>query len=783
MNTTAVRKSIVACFDSFKDCLSAQEIGSIVLNSLAKHSPYIHQETLAADHHSNHHKLAFDLVNVPLSDGGEGFLHAFQQTHSENEYEMRSHRVGHVMESRRLRGETVDAQYMLLKKNEGLDGGASEVAVVESAKCVGIELVPVVERNPMHTSTFALGELIKHIVFEQKIRHLRVGLGGSATSDGGLGLLQALGVRLWCLNEQTNERFEPDVFYGRHLPMLVDFDASEMIQSLPDDIRMELACDVTNPFLGPLGAVHVFSKQKGAVEQTMRDMLESGMHKLNSLYQEKFGIDLSLVAGSGAAGGISGSLYAVLRQKNTEAVAMRKGIEIIADSANLREKIARAELVLTGEGSFDGQSSAGKVVSLVQEIAYEHNVPLVIICGQSHVNDLGEFSHNTKVLPLVPDQFSFEESMKNTRNCLDLLVQRNVHQFRFKPYHTVYNLSFSTPRRYRIDLETKPEERWAPIIKDYLPQLHVFKNYLMDNMRIEFGSVKLASAMQSIAGWASKNIYTPSEIVRELKGIAAITQQACGLNYDDLLTLNMGYNWLAHCTSAVCLDHSTDHPPYHFRNMDWDLELSRELRNMTIDVEFYQNNKPLYIMTTWVCFIGATTGMRYSEEMSTDYPKGYSISINYRKTDESAGIMKNFVSGVCSYWPIEMLLRTVLSQEDTFSRALYKLSKENVMAPCYLTICGSTNNEGVILTRGRHRDEKRLQIHPERTPFIVQTNIDHWMKEVDRVWAGTDMLLHSAIDRKIAATNYLTSGRLSSIENHYDQSEFAVRVGFCFVAK
>jgi glycerate kinase len=414
------RKSIVVCFDSFKDCLEAHEVGDVVINTLKRFSPFDQQNN------------AYLFLNVPLSDGGEGFLYAFQVVHrlEKGKYDILSCTVRHVLDSMDAsidkNQQRIDAEYLVLKNKDG----TIESAVLESAKCIGIQLIPKHLRNPFHTSSYGLGQLLKHVILDKKINNIRLGLGGSGTSDGGLGALQALGVRLFCKDENSNQVFEPEIFYGKHLPMLVDLDATEFLSIMPTSLELELACDVNNPFIGPNGAVHVFSEQKGAKDKETRDLLENGMVVLNNLYKEKFGLDLSNIPGTGAAGGISGSIYVLFSQLGSNIVTMKRGVEIIAESVELKKKISEAALVITGEGHYDKQSGSGKVVSLVQEFTYEEKVPLIIICGQNSISDLGKYAEHTKILALVPDMFNLEESMQNTKKCLEELVTKRIDDFR-----------------------------------------------------------------------------------------------------------------------------------------------------------------------------------------------------------------------------------------------------------------------------------------------------------------------------------------------------------------
>jgi len=254
-----------------------------------------------------------------------------------------------------------------------------------------------------------------------------------------------------------------------------------------------------------------------------------------------------------------------------------------------------------------------------------------------------------------------------------------------------------------------------------------------------------------------------------LEGIASVTE-AVDLTFNKLLAFNIGYNFLAHCTSISTNrdpNNSQEHPdndddgPFHLRNMDWDLEVAEGLCDITIDVDFQKEGVNLFRITTWVGMIGCLTGMRYSNEFTPN--SGWSISLNYRKTDESFGMLKNITAGMFKYHGIEFLMRTALQTEATFDTAVNRLSTENIMAPCYLTMAGPKQNEGILITRKRRGEVKRLKLNvcPETENqskrFIIQTNICHWKDKVDPNWAGSDLLLQNALERREVATKNMLS--------------------------
>jgi hypothetical protein len=216
---------------------------------------------------------------------------------------------------------------------------------------------------------------------------------------------------------------------------------------------------------------------------------------------------------------------------------------------------------------------------------------------------------------------------------------------------------------------------------------------------------------------------------------------------------------LAHCTSISTSKNpngsdKTESGPFHLRNMDWDLEVAEGLCDITIDVDFQKAGITLFRITTWVGMVGCLTGMRYHTPQDS-LNTGWSISLNYRKTDEWFGMLKNITSGMFKYHGIEFLMRQTLQTEPTFEGAVKHLSTANIMAPCYLTMAGPKPQEGCLLTRKRRGEAPRLILElseKDSRRFIIQTNICHWKDKIDPRWAGSDLLLQNAVERRQVAT-------------------------------
>jgi glycerate kinase len=313
--------------DKFKGCLPASAVVRAIAGGVRRSSPDA------------------TLDECPLADGGEGTLDALLGARPGQR--QRARVTGPL-------GSPVDATWGLL------DDGS---AVVESALAAGIGLVPRAERNPLRTTSYGVGELILRAL-DSGARRVVVGLGGSATNDGGAGLLQALGVR-----------FEPSpgaAITGRDLLGLSSIDARGLDARLRDT-QILAACDVDSPLFGVLGAAYGFARQKGADASAVAE-LDQGLRHLASLTAEQRPIDPE-AAGAGAAGGMGFGLLAFCGAEATS------GAELILDQLGVGRRIAQADLVFTGEGALDAQTLHGKVVSALARRAQAAGVPLVVLTG------------------------------------------------------------------------------------------------------------------------------------------------------------------------------------------------------------------------------------------------------------------------------------------------------------------------------------------------------------------------------------------------------------------
>jgi glycerate kinase len=247
-------------------------------------------------------------------------------------------------------------------------GSGQNTAVLEMAAASGLALVPSGRRDPTETTTFGTGELIRYALNSGAERIL-IGIGGSATTDGGTGAAQAIGVRF--VGSQDAEL--PPHVSGGQLDRIDRINLSQR-DSRIEEVEIEVACDVDNPLCGPRGAAQVYGAQKGATPRQV-EQLDRNLAHLADLIQRDLGRDVREIEGAGAAGGLGAGLVAFFD------AALRPGIQIVTDTLRLSERIAEADLVITGEGRIDEQSMMGKVIAGVGKAARAAGAPVIALVG------------------------------------------------------------------------------------------------------------------------------------------------------------------------------------------------------------------------------------------------------------------------------------------------------------------------------------------------------------------------------------------------------------------
>lgn len=288
---------------------------------------------------------------LPMADGGEGTMVNLVQATQ-----------GDV-----IKVQSIDPLGRPMMAEYGITGGG-KTAIIELATSSGIDLLKIEELNPLIATSFGTGLLIKHAL-EKGIKHFIICLGGSATNDGGVGLLQALGFRF--LDNKGHEL----LYGGQYLKDIETIDESNVIHAVKD-AYFEIACDVKNPFIGEQGASYIFGPQKGATPEMVKQLDQALEHFAHIIQKEK-GITIHQLEGAGAAGGVAGGMIGLL---NSE---IKRGIELVIDFVDL-ESIVETEqfdYIFTGEGKIDGQTSGGKVISGLSQLAKKHHIPIIALGG------------------------------------------------------------------------------------------------------------------------------------------------------------------------------------------------------------------------------------------------------------------------------------------------------------------------------------------------------------------------------------------------------------------
>ncbi|MBS1156399.1 MAG: glycerate kinase [Proteobacteria bacterium] len=322
---------IIIAPDSYKESLSAEEVANQIEAGFAEIFPNA------------------EYIKLPMADGGEGTVAALVAATQ-----------GRVIKKTVTGplGQPVEAFYGLT--------GDGQTAVIEMAAASGLELVPFTQRNPLITTTFGTGELIRDAL-NAGVRHIILGIGGSATNDGGSGMAQALGAHL------RDKNGKEIGFGGGALNRLDSIDISGLDSRLAS-CQIEVACDVTNPLIGPKGASAIFGPQKGATPELVA-LLDANLAHYCKLIARDIGLDICHTPGAGAGGGMGAAALAFLKAD------LRPGIEIVLKAAGLEQAIQGANLVITGEGRIDSQTIHGKTPIGVAKTAKHLGIPVIGIAG------------------------------------------------------------------------------------------------------------------------------------------------------------------------------------------------------------------------------------------------------------------------------------------------------------------------------------------------------------------------------------------------------------------
>ncbi|WP_003545732.1 glycerate kinase [Desulfotomaculum nigrificans] len=355
---------IVIAPDSFKESLTALQVSNAIekgFKEILKNAEYI---------------------KIPMADGGEGTVQSLVD--ATNGKIIKKEVIGPL-------GKPVEAFFGIL--------GDGKTAVIEMAAASGLHLVPHEERNPLITTTWGTGELIL-AALDYEVDHIIIGIGGSATNDGGAGMAQALGAKL------LNHEGKQIGYGGGALNHIAAIDISEMDPRL-QNVKIEVACDVNNPLVGPTGASAVYGPQKGATPE-MVQFLDQNLNHYAEIIKRDLNKDVKEIPGAGAAGGLGAGLLAFLSAE------LKRGVDIVISATNLEQHIQGASLVITGEGKIDSQTINGKTPIGVAKIAKKYGIPVIGIGGNIAKDSGIVYEHGIDALfSIVPRVTSLQDAMEN----------------------------------------------------------------------------------------------------------------------------------------------------------------------------------------------------------------------------------------------------------------------------------------------------------------------------------------------------------------------------------
>jgi glycerate kinase len=341
---------------------------------------------------------SIETVLLPIADGGAGTVRALVQATNGKLISAIAHDP---------LGNKVAAAWG--KSDDGV------TAFIEVAAASGLALVPEDKLDPMQASTYGTGELIL-AALEHGCKKIMIGLGDSATTDGGAGIAQALGVKL--LDNDGKEIPSG----GAGLALLEHIDMSGR-NRLVKDCKIMCACDVTNPLYGPQGAAYIYGPQKGATPEMVKK-LDASLRNLAGVIKNDLGLDIADLPGAGAAGGIGAGLVAFLGD------SLQRGVDLICDSIGFNKYLENADLVLTGEGRIDYQTAFGKTVAGIAVRAKAAGVPVVAICGEIGQGYCEVYKHGvSSVMSILPRAMSREEAMREGGDLLRDAAERAVRLF------------------------------------------------------------------------------------------------------------------------------------------------------------------------------------------------------------------------------------------------------------------------------------------------------------------------------------------------------------------
>ena len=360
--------------DSFKESMTAKEACIAMENGIRK----VFKDA--------------QCIHIPMADGGEGTVDALIESTNGKTYKVDV--TGPL-------GNKVKAKFGIL--------GDMKTAVIEMAEASGLHLVKLKDRNPLITTTFGTGELIKYAL-DMNVEKIIIGLGGSATNDGGVGMLQALGAKFKDINGKEIG------FGGEALKDLYKIDLSDFDKRI-SNVKIEVACDVKNPLTGEKGASFVFGPQKGGSKEAL-EILDNNLKHYADIVRKDLGKEIDKVEGAGAAGGLGAALIGFCTGE------LKSGIDLVIKYSNLEDKLKGSDYGFTGEGSIDFQTKFGKTPIGVAKISKKYNVPVIAFGGNvgEGIDDLYSLGIDS-IIGITPRIMLLDEALKKGKDNLEISVE------------------------------------------------------------------------------------------------------------------------------------------------------------------------------------------------------------------------------------------------------------------------------------------------------------------------------------------------------------------------
>lgn len=357
-------KKIILAIDTFKGSLSSTEAATAAMKGIKKVWPEA------------------QIKKIAVADGGEGLLNSLIQATNGKFINLYAHDP--IMRK-------IPTRYGIL--------GDQKTAVIEVAEVNGLTLLSPFERHPLLTTSYGTGELIRDAL-EKGFRQFIIGLGGSAICDGGLGMLEALGIKFY---DKSGKCLHGN---GENMIRISKICCDELIPAFRE-ANITVACDVDNPFYGPSGAAYIFAPQKGATPAEV-ELLDKGLKNLNTIFQQTIGSDVSAIPGSGAAGGLGGCITAFSHN-----CKLKAGIDLLLETIGFADLIKDADLLITGEGKSDIQTLHGKVPMGILRYGIKYKIPTILIAGAidpAVVSDLNKTGFRA-VFSITPGPINLENAM------------------------------------------------------------------------------------------------------------------------------------------------------------------------------------------------------------------------------------------------------------------------------------------------------------------------------------------------------------------------------------